>query len=589
MRLEQTSSEKSIWQKFFSFWLFCIAAVAVSLIYAHVRGHGFVYDDEYLIVKNPYLKDWKNLLLFFTHDVTEMSGVHVASGYYRPASMILLQVLFHLFGLTAWKYHFFNLAVHSLNSFLAGVLIHRIGASRFIAAFTTLIFAVHPIHVESVSLICAYMGLVSSFMVLTSMLLFLKYRRMGKSTWMLFALACYSLAIGFKEDAIVLPGFFLLTDWILFRKKSREILTQSVLEMLPFFCVAAIYLMARGVFVERGAAFGFWHQAEQLNFLNPGGFSGWLGVLFLVFKNYFSIWIWPHPLTVFHFLNFPTDTLNWMTLCGEWFLLSLVLIQSSKNYLFLWGWTWFFCFSFLISNVIPIGGMFAERLIYLPSVGFAFLTAAFAEKLWKFFPRLRLFQSLLRIGLLGIICLGSFQAYAYSVTWKSNFSIWWNAAEVTPYQSYPYFQLARAFASGNNWHGAARLYKKAVVLTGKDVQNTSLRRSAAQAFGAAGEYDLAVREYKDLLQRDPYSWGGYFDLGWTYFLKGDLDSADIMFHTLLHKNPGWAWAYYGLAEVETKRGHYEAGRKLYMEALNHASDKEIVKTILKKFQERSKS
>ncbi len=437
-------------------------------------------------------------------------------------------------------------------------------------------------------MICSYMGAVSASMALLSVLLFVQSRIQQKSIWMFFSLGAYATSIFLKEDALVLPGVLFALDWIYFKKRKEDLFAKTILDLVPFFIFAVVYLGARYLFVTPGATFGFWNNIVQLNVHQPGGWVGWLGALFLVFKSYFILWIWPNPLTIYHVISLPEDIRGWVLFCCEWALLIIFGLKIIKNKLMAFGLAWFFIFSLLICNLIPIGGMFSERLIYLPSVGLAWITAVSLGELKKFLLKIIggkiLFTVILFVGAIGL----SFQSYVYSQTWRSDFTIWEHARQVSPYRPYPYSHLAKTFYDQGDFRTAAHFFKRAAELTGVVSSTAVSRQRAAGAYGEAKEYDLAIREYKTLLAREPKLWDVYFALGWTYLMSGDDISAEKTFKDTLVKKPDHGWSYFGLAELAFKKGDDEKGRNLYTLALNHSSDEALMKTILKSLQGRSK-
>lgn len=565
------------------------AITAVGVLFGQVLlSHGFVYDDQYLIVRNPYLDSWKNIILFFTRDVTLASDIHAPSGYYRPLSMALLQVLFHFFGLTAWKYHLFNLCMHAVNAFLVGVLVVKLGANRSIAFLSTLIFAIHPVHIEGFLPIYNYMGLIAATMAMISILCFIEGRLSGHTLPIVISVISYGAAVFLKEDVVVLPLILFMLDFVFFRKSKSEFFKKTFLDLIPFAAVAVMYLVARSLFVESGAAFGFWKNQVQVNIDHPGGWQGWLGSVFLIFKSYIALWIWPNPLTIYRVISLPASAEAWIWFCAEWAILILIGFKMIKDRLMTLGLTWFFVFSLLICNLIPIGGLFAERLIYLPSVGLAWITAVCLNEVRQFFCRAFLGTVFFVFLVMSISGALAFQAYRYSLVWVSDFSIWEHARQLNPHRPYPYSQLAKTFHEQGDSRTAALFFKKAAELTGSVSASATSRRRAAQAFGEAKEYDLAIREYRVLLEKEPRLWDVWFEMGWTFLLSGDDASAEQVFEKTLQKNPDHGWSYYGLAELAFKKGDDEKGRNLYTLALNHSSDSVLTQTVLKNFRNRSK-
>src|SRR5215831_7996469 len=187
-----------------------IAMCVISLAtYSDTLRFGFVYDDNSQIVANPQIKSWRFLPQIISTDVwSQKREEHIAT-YYRPLFSIWLLVLHSLAGLTAWFWHLSNIILNTLVS----CLVLRIGLifldSIEAAGFASLLFSVHPIHVETVSWVSAADELIYSAFFLSSLLAFIRYLDLpdedrSKRFVLAFGLALWTAALFSKETAVAL-------------------------------------------------------------------------------------------------------------------------------------------------------------------------------------------------------------------------------------------------------------------------------------------------------------------------------------------------------------------------------------------------
>src|SRR5262249_47741237 len=133
-------------------WIILIAVVCV-VVFANSLSGEFVYDDLRQIVRNPLIQDNSLIGQALTSDVWAFKGDGsiAASNYWRPTFIAWLILNFRLFGTAPLGWHVTNLLLHTVVCILAFLLMRRWNFSEFLAFAITLIFAVHPVHVESVA------------------------------------------------------------------------------------------------------------------------------------------------------------------------------------------------------------------------------------------------------------------------------------------------------------------------------------------------------------------------------------------------------------------------------------------------------
>ena len=200
-----------------------VAVMLVAAVFANSVSGEFVYDDTKQIVANPLIRESGSFWKALTSDVWAFKGERAAawSNYWRPTFMLWLMGNYRLFGLEDPRgWHLANIALHALVTLLGYGLLRALHASRLLAAPIVWLFAVHPVHVESVSWISGSPDLLLAAPLLGALwCVILNLRRPRPWRWAL-ALALYTIALGAKEVSILYPGLVLVTVWALERESS---------------------------------------------------------------------------------------------------------------------------------------------------------------------------------------------------------------------------------------------------------------------------------------------------------------------------------------------------------------------------------
>lgn len=159
---EKTGPKKEItsWHHALSL---CLIVVLTFAVYANSLQGEFIWDDKDLIVDNSYIKNWSNLDTNLTKDFFYRSQDKGKVGYYRPVITLSYMLDYSLWKQNSSGYHLTNLIFHVLNSVTIYLLVLLLSGSLICSLLVSLLFAVHPIHTESVSWIAGRTDLIASF------------------------------------------------------------------------------------------------------------------------------------------------------------------------------------------------------------------------------------------------------------------------------------------------------------------------------------------------------------------------------------------------------------------------------------------
>ena len=206
--------------------LFIIVLISF-IVYLPVLQNGFVnLDDDKYIQNNPMLAAF-NLNEIFSRFV---------EGNYHPFTMLIYSVEYQFFGLNAEGYHAVNLLLHLLNVILVFYVVLYLSNKTEVALVASLLFGIHPLHVESVAWASELKDLLYTFFFLSGWICYLRYLKESKTKLYIYCLLLFLLSLMSKAMAVSLPVVLLLTDYF----KGRKLNAKVWLEKIPFFTLSIL-------------------------------------------------------------------------------------------------------------------------------------------------------------------------------------------------------------------------------------------------------------------------------------------------------------------------------------------------------------
>jgi tetratricopeptide (TPR) repeat protein len=215
--MEQRRTAARLWPLIF---------VATLLVYASVLRGGFLWDDDAYV--------WNNATLRSLHGLSRIWFEPGAVEQYYPLTYTVFWVEYHLWGLNTLGYHLVNVLLHALDAVLIGLTLTRLRLrGAWLAAF---LFAVHPVHLESVAWITELKNVLSGFFYLTALLAYLDFEENRAPSRKILALALFTCALFSKSVACTLPVVLLLVAWA----RRGRVTRREALDAAPFFGIALL-------------------------------------------------------------------------------------------------------------------------------------------------------------------------------------------------------------------------------------------------------------------------------------------------------------------------------------------------------------
>jgi len=348
-------------------WIVPALGVLVVLSLGVSLGGDFVWDDRPLIVENALVKNTDSLAEILTSGFSESGDHHDRfRSYFRPLVSVSYLLDYTVWGLAPFGFHLTNLLLH----FACCLLVLRMALDERLdprAAFAgAALFAVHPVHVESVAWISGRTDLIACLFVLGAFVCHTRGRS-GRgfyrpASWLLFAAALYS-----KEVAATFPAIVFMVNG--FRERGSGRLLRALSPSLPFFAILGLYLVSRAGVL--GAA------GEPIYTLEP---LAWIATGIFVIGRYLALLVLPVGYDA-HYSYQPLATIVDMRVAVGAMMLGLVgfavwrLVRAKSPAL-----QWIVWVGLTLTPVLLFGRfgqiLLADRFLYLPSVGAALLAAS---------------------------------------------------------------------------------------------------------------------------------------------------------------------------------------------------------------------
>jgi tetratricopeptide (TPR) repeat protein len=574
-------------------WLLTSLALVAFLAFARTIPYTFVFDDDFQVLRNPWIRHWSSVREVFTSSVWRFLNPRITSNYYRPFHMILYMVCYTLSGLKPHGYHVVNILLHCITTVLVALFGLRLTRDKYVSAAAGLIFALHPVHAESVAWIAGITDPSCAVFYVAALYFYLRDgEQPTRRVFLPLTLLFFICALLSKEMAFTFPAVAALMDIVL-RRKLRW--SRYAMMIGVFALYAALRIHALG---------GFAPSTRPLE-LGPG--SRVLSTVVLL-ATYVSKLFIPYDINAYHVFN-PTTRLLSLEFGAAFLILiafavAVWIFRRLSLMVFLFG----FCIISLLPvlNISHVGeNVFADRYLYLPSVGASLLLPLIAREIWKLSPRSlpALPVSAVALGLL----LLPYAALLWNSTamWRDSLTLYSETLKRSPTSMFMANNLGAYYHSQGNYEKSQEVYQKALDLyESTAIKNKYNLVSAYNGLGGAllkqqqpgealkyfskayelnptsavvldnlGTASLALGDskraqdyYERAIARNPRSERSYHNLAVLYLYQRDYDRAIAMSEKALSIFPRLGEAYIVMARAYASKAMYERARQAYLAA-----------------------
>ena len=561
-----------------------LIALVAFVVFANSLGGDFVYDDSRQILRNPLIQDASLYGKALTSDVWAFKGdgTITASNYYRPTFVAWLILNFKLFGASPFGWHALNLLLHILVCGLCFLLLRRWQVSPKLAFAIALVFAVHPVHTESVAWISGSPDLLFAAALLASMLFADRYALERKRLDLAAALIFYALALGAKEAAMLCFPVY----WWIFARREQRSLEEENAPRASKFALTAIFAAAAAVFfLLRWAALGkITHPVED-----AAPLSNAVLTVPSVFVFYFRQMFFPltlgenYPLRPVAAIGFGDFILP---LIISALIIAALFLAVRKSKLRQIGACLLLLPILPVLNVasFPSDQIVHDRYLYLPLFGLLIIVFSLADEILK--SRSVTGSDAILVG--SAIVLGiplSLQTYLYNQTWKNNLALWSHNAKVDPTSAVTYVNYGSELSSAGKHSEAIEAFNQSI----RNRPSATAYTGRARSLAALKRYPEAAADLETVVAMPPEStnayafYQAYEMLGIVYVESGNASKAEESLRQARQRLPIYAAALTEkLAVVLYQKGD-KAGALRELEAAREQARVELLpesKTVL---------
>lgn len=522
-------------------WLWALLLVAATILaYQRAWGAGFIWDDEIYITTNRLLTAPDGLQrIWFSLE---------SPSQYFPLVYTTFRIEHALWGLSAAGYHWVNIFLHAANALLLWELLRRLRIRG--AWFAAALFALHPVHVESVAWITERKNVLMGFFFLLALLFWTKFceQRSGdKWRWYALANGCYMLALFSKTVACTLPAALLLILWL----KREPITLRRIAQIGPFV----------GLGIAMGLVTIWWeryHQGTQGALFEIG-----LPERFLIasraFWFYLGKLIWPAHLS----FSYPHWEISAAHLADYIWVVAIALLAVAVYFGRRWvGRSVEVALLFFVATLSPMLGFImlytfrysfvADHYQYLASIGPLALFAAGTTHAFDFLRRGRQF---LRPAVCGIVLLLlGLKSWQQCGAYANLETLWRAVLAENPGSWMAENNLGIALVQRGQIDEAFPHYAKALEL---NPTYAEAHYNLGNALLRAQRVDDAIAQYKKALELEPRISSAHANLAAIYLKRGDVDEAIVRFKKALEIDDRNATYHALLADALRRAGRDE--------------------------------
>jgi len=540
-------------KKYQTHLIYISLAIITFMAFEPVLHNSFIsFDDDAYIYHNPNIisgLNKENIIWAFTN---------IHANNYHPLTSLSHMLDCQMYQLAPAGHHLTNLIFHIADTLLLFLVLSRMTKKTWASAFVAALFALHPLHVESVAWASERKDVLSTFFWMLTMLAYWRYAERPTAGRYLLTLVLFLLGLLSKPMMVTLPCVLLLLDyWPLnrfFNKKIR--IGRLIAEKIPFFILSAIIsLITLNVQGKMGVV------KNLSNYPLP-----WrLGNAIVSYVIYIEKIFWPVNLAVFY--PHPKGNIPLWQIAGAILILTAITVlaiwQIRKRPYIAVGWLWF------LGTLVPVIGIFqvgmqawANRYTYIPYIGiFIAITWWISDLTAKVRFRNIIFSVLAGVMFFAITVKTYFQA----LYWQNNITLYSHAINAVKNNWWAYSFLGTAWASQGEYDEALALLNKSMEIY---PENATVYYELVKVYLHKGDMKQVIKMYEKLLPPLPE------DLNEPRGV--DSSSYDYPVLKNLYVN-----ANINLATALTSEGRYKEAERRYKEAIRVAPDCEAAREGLK--------
>lgn len=540
--------------------------IAAVFTYANTLKGDFIWDDEYLVIKNSQVKSFMHAGSIFRNYLGYGSGNR--NNFYRPLQELSYMTDYSGWGENPFGFHLTNVILHALASVLIFIFLFYLCKDSLIAALSALFWAVHPVNTEAVAYIAGRSDPLYSVFMISSLIFFIRYAQhfqggKNKKYFFIFSLLFFTLSLLSKEMAMVTPlAVFLYVFFFIRKPGSIEAYKKLKWCFLPFAGVLAVYVLLRATLLD-------------FSTIAPPSLLGGVPI------HHRLLTFLKSPLVYLRIVALPTDLHMERTvgISRSFFTAGSILataflalasfsawITYKRNRIVSFAVLWFFIYLLPVSNIVPINSFIAEHWLYIPSIGIFFLVSLGIVCIYrKFLPPRNIWRAAY-FTLIGLVLgLYAFTSVVRNVEWSDEVLFYRSTLKYQKRNSRVYLNLGNSYVERGDLKMAEKEYRKAL----------EINPEYAAAYGNLGSIYLRMDKRKEAgkmlkkaLQIRPFYPEAHYNLGLLYYRDGNYRKAEESLITATQQMPQFYQAWNSLGQLYIKRKEQDKAIECFNKSLN---------------------
>jgi tetratricopeptide (TPR) repeat protein len=557
-----------------------LAGVSLAVFGRAIR-HEFVnFDDDLYVYNTPAIQAGltiKGMALAF---------ISPHAGNWHPLTTISHMLDCQLYGLNAGGHHATNIILHTIAVLLLFGLLRQMTGAVWKSAIVAALFAVHPLHVESVAWVSERKDVLSAVFFFFMLDAYGRYARAASITRYLAVVFLFAAGLMSKPMLVSAPVVLLLLDYWPLRRfeqsfstsekariskagNQRRVIRLLLLEKIPLFTLSAVACVITFVLQKRATGA-----------IPPLPFLWRLQNAFASYLIYTWKTLWPTDLAVFY-----PHTNNalaiWEVIFAILLLLAItaaaIVFRSQRPYL-LTGWFWYLVMLVPVIGLVQVGEQgYADRYTYLPSIGLFVVVVWFAGDVAIVRRSRSRLAATIAVAVLIILAL-AWAAFTQTSYWRDSETLWTHALAVTSDNDVAHNNLGYLCVDRDELDKAISHFEAALRIRSSkrdahyDVGSAFMQMNLANALARKGQSDEAMVHYDEAIRLQPYYGDAYYNRGSVLFGKGRIDEAIADWERALQIQPNDANAHTGLGNALLRKASLKEAIAHYEQALALAPD-----------------
>lgn len=533
--------------------------ITILAVYQQTGSHEFIsLDDPDYITGNPFVRQG------LTADSISWAFTAFHSSNWHPLTWLSHMLDVELFGINPTGHHMTNIALHYLNSLLLLLMLHRFTGLIWRSAIVAGLFALHPLHVESVAWISERKDVLSTLFWMATIYFYASYVQKPQFSRYALMLAAYVLGLMSKPMLVTLPLILLMLDyWPLKRLESDrsmpewKVIRHIIIEKIPLFLLAAL-----------SCAVTIKAQQSATTSLAITPLVARISNAFLAYATYLLKTVFPTDLAVFY--PFHSTLPLWQVSCSTVLLIviSVIAIRERRRrpYLIV-GWLWYLVTLLPVIGIVRVGlQAMADRYTYIPLIGIFIIAVWGGAEVSASWPRRRIVLTILTCAIFSICALTAWRQASY---WKNTKTLFSRALATTKGNYFAHYNLALGFASEGNFFEAVSGFEEALSINPYYVP---AYLGLGDIFKRTGRLGESADYYQSALMLTPTAININYQLGSIYYTLGRLNEAADHFYKELALNPDFAECHNILGQTLADRGKRDEAISHFKQAVSIKPD-----------------